>query len=228
MQAIILAGGDVDPRDSVDAAWPGWLRPDPLVIAADGGARHASALGLRIDRWVGDGDSLGEAGIEALIAAGVPVDRAPMDKEESDTELALRHAIAAGATEIVVLGAFGGTRVDHALANVMLLAMPELAHMDARLLGVGARVRLLSAVGREREPHSVQLEGRIGDVVTLLPLGGDVDGVTTSGLRYPLSGETLLSGRSRGLSNVRTSASASVRIEHGRLLVVEAPDTLSG
>ncbi len=228
MQAIILADGDVDPRDSLDAVWPGWLRPDPLVIAADGGARHAAGLGLRIDRWVGDGDSLGEAGIEALVAAGVPVDRAAMDKDESDTELALRHAIAAGATEIVVLGAFGGTRVDHALANVMLLAMPELAGIDARLLGVGVRVRLLSTVGPGREPRSVQLEGRVGDLVTLLPLGDDVGGVTTSGLRYPLSDETLLVGRSRGLSNVRTSASASVRIEGGRLLIVEAPDTLSG
>ena len=228
MQAIILADGDVDLRDSLDAVWPGWLRPDPLVIAADGGARHAAGLGLRIDRWVGDGDSLGEAGLEALVAAGVPVDRARIDKDESDTELALHFAIAAGATEIVVLGAFGGTRVDHALANVMLLAMPELAGIDARLLGVGARVRLLSAVGPGREPRSVQLEGRVGDLVTLLPLGDDVGGVTTSGLRYPLSDETLLVGRARGLSNVRTSGSASVRIGSGRLLIVEAPDTLSG
>ena len=228
MQAIILADGDVDPRERLDAAWPGWLRPDALVIAADGGARHAAALGLRIDRWVGDGDSLGEAGIDALIAAGVPVDRAPIDKDESDTELAVRHAIGTGATEIVVLGALGGTRVDHALANVMLLAMPELAGIDARMLGVGARVRLLSAVRPESQARSVELDGRVGDLVTLLPLGVDVEGVTTSGLRYPLSDESLLAGRSRGLSNVRTSGSASVRIERGRLLIVEAPDTLSG
>ena len=115
MQVIVLADGHVGPRAAIDAAWPGWLEPGAQVVAADGGARHAGPLGLSIDRWVGDGDSLGEAGIAELEAAGVPIARARSDKDESDTELAVLAARAMGATDLTVLGALGGPRVDHAL-----------------------------------------------------------------------------------------------------------------
>ena len=220
MQAIILANGDTGSRGDLDRTWPGWARDDALVIAADGGARNADRLSLHIDRWVGDGDSLGDEGVAELIARGIPVLRVPTDKDESDTELAVTEAAGLGATEIVVLGALGGNRVDHALANVTLLAHPLLVGLDVRLLAPDARVRLV--VG----PASMAVGGRIGDLVTLLPLGEDGHDVTTTGLRYPLRGETLSSGRSRGLSNVRTSSEASVAIRRGRLLVVEAPATL--
>ena len=88
------------------------------MVAADGGARHAGALGLRIDRWVGDGDSLGEDGIAALEAAAIPVERAPVDKDESDTELAVAAALTKRPSAITILGALGGPRLDHALANL--------------------------------------------------------------------------------------------------------------
>lgn len=226
-QAVILADGEVGSREAIDRAWPDWLAQDPLVIAADGGARHAEALGLRIDRWVGDGDSLGEAGIGALEAAGVPVDRSPFDKDESDTELAVLAALRHGPAAIVVLGALGGSRLDHALANLALLAMPELRDIDVRLLAADARVRLLTAPSADGSPGELTISGHAGDLVSLFPLGGDATGVTTTGLAYPLDDEPLLVGRSRGLSNRRTSDTATVILEAGRLLVVETPATLS-
>jgi thiamine pyrophosphokinase len=225
-QAIVLADGAVGPREAIDAAWPGWCTTDPYVVAADGGARHARALGLRIDRWVGDGDSLGDAGIAALEADGVPVDRAPVDKDESDTELAVRAALAAGPAAIAILGALGGERLDHALANLALLTLPEVRDVDVRLVAADVRVRLLQAADVDGGAASVDLEGRVGDLVTLLPVGADAIGVTTGGLAYPLDDETLLVGRSRGLSNRRTSTTATVRLLAGRLLVVETPATL--
>jgi len=76
-------------------------------------------------------------------------------------------------------------------------------------------------------PATVQLEGRKGDVVSLLPLGGDADGVTTGGLRFPLRDERLEAGPARGLSNVRLGSTAHVDLQRGRLLVVETPATLS-
>jgi len=220
-QAIVLADGVVGTRDTIEAAWPGWAAPAPYVIAADGGARHAAALGLTIDRWVGDGDSLGEPGIEALIAQGVPVDRAPVDKDESDTELAVRAALDRRPVAIAILGALGGPRLDHALANLALLALPELRDVDVRLISTDVRVRLIG-------PGSVELDGHVDDLVTLLPVGNDAVAVTTVGLAYPLKGETLYVGRSRGLSNRRTSVPAVVQLTAGRLLVVETPATLSG
>jgi thiamine pyrophosphokinase len=227
MQAIVLADGDTGSRERLDATWPAWARPDALVIAADGGARHAARLGLQIDRWVGDGDSLGEAGVEELVAAGIPVERAAPDKDESDTELAVLTACRLGADELVILGALGGARVDHALANVALLGLPELSGLDVRLLAADARLRQLHGPGAANGTTAhLDLEGRVGDLVTLLPVGGDADGVTTRGLRFALDDEPLRVGRTRGLSNVRTASLARVTLRQGRLLIVETPATL--
>lgn len=225
MQVIVLADGQVGSRAALDAAWPDWLEPGARVVAADGGARHAAALGLQIDRWVGDGDSLGEAGIAELEAAGVPVERARPDKDESDTELAVLAALAMGATSLTVLGAVGGPRVDHALANVGLLSMPALESVGVQLLAADVRIRLLRA-RPDGGPRTIDLLGRAGDLVTLLPVGADAEGVTTHGLAYPLADEPLLEGRTRGLSNVREAADATVVLRRGQLLVIETPATL--
>jgi thiamine pyrophosphokinase len=226
MQVIVLADGQVGSRAALDAAWPGWLEPGAKVVAADGGARHAGQLGLVIDRWVGDGDSLGEAGIAALEAAGVPVERAPPDKDESDTELAVLAALTMGATALTVLGALGGPRVDHALANVGLLSMPALQHLGVRLLAADARVRRLLAPAADGAPATLDLSGHVGDGVSLLPVGADAEGVTTHGLAYALRDEPLLAGRTRGLSNIRERSDATIALRRGQLLVVETPATL--
>src|SRR5688572_9396701 len=226
MQVIVLADGQVGSRAALDAAWPGWLEPGARIVAADGGARHAVPLGLGIDRWVGDGDSLGEAGILALEAAGVLVERARQDKDESDTELAVRAARAMGATQLTVLGALGGPRVDHALANLGLLALPELEPLGVRLVAVDARVRRLLAPGPDGGPAWVDLAGRVGDLISLLPIGADAEGVTTHGLAYRLEDEPLFAGRTRGLSNIREQPDAAVTLRRGQLLVIETPATL--
>jgi thiamine pyrophosphokinase len=226
MQVIVLADGAVGPRAAIDAAWPGWLEPGARVIAADGGARHAGPLGLQIDRWVGDGDSLGAAGIRDLEATGVPIELSRPDKDESDTELAVLAARAMGATQLTVLGALGGPRVDHALANLGLLSMPELEPLGVRLVAVDARVRRLLAPAVDGGPARLDLAGRVGDLVSLLPVGADAEGVTTHGLAYRLEDEPLLAGRTRGLSNIRELAEAAVVLRRGQLLVIETPATL--
>jgi thiamine pyrophosphokinase len=227
MQVIVLADGDVGSRMALDAAWPGWLADERTVIAADGGARHAAGLGLRIDRWVGDGDSLGEEGIAALIAAGVPVERAPVDKDESDTELAVLVGAGLRPSSLVILGALGGRRIDHALANIGLLTWLTDQPMDASLLAHDARVRLLSATSEPDQTVRMELRGAVGDLVSLLPVGRDAIGISTWGLAFPLRDEPLVVGRTRGLSNVRVDADAAVELRDGRVLVVETPATFS-
>lgn len=224
---VILADGAVGSREALDAAWPGWLAADPAVIAADGGARHASALALRIDRWVGDGDSLGDAGIAELRASGVDIDRYPLDKDQSDTELAILAALDRTPSAITIVGALGGPRVDHALANVTLLSMPALAGLDVRIVAADARVRLLRAPMSGGGRAHVDLDGRSGDLVSLVPVGGDAVGITTAGLEYTLDDETLFEGFTRGLSNVRAATVARLELRSGRLLVIETPATLS-
>ena len=220
-RAIVLADGDAPDRAALDASWPGWDDDLVAVIAADGGARHADALGLRIDRWVGDGDSIAPADLDALRAAGIPIDLVAAEKDETDTELALRAAVERGAARVTILGALGGPRLDHALANVALLAHPALDGREAEVLDGMSRVRLL------RGPASLALDGPPGDLISLIPFGSDAVGVRTDGLRYPLQDETLVLGAARGLSNVRVAATAAVAFRSGSILVVETPATFS-
>jgi thiamine pyrophosphokinase len=225
MVALILADGDVPARADLDLAWPGWDHGVELVIAADGGARHARGLGVAIDLWVGDGDSIGEETLADLEANGVPLERSSRDKDESDTELAIRAALRLGQSGVLILGALGG-RIDHALANIGLLAMPELAGREAAILDARSRTVLIRAPDPDGEPVQRLLPGRPGDLISLLPLGPGVEGVTTHGLAYPLADEPLPAGRARGLSNVRSTADAAVTVRRGLLLVVESPARL--
>jgi thiamine pyrophosphokinase len=226
MQALILADGDAPTRHELDAAWPGWDDDIGLVIAADGGARHAEALRVAIDVWVGDGDSIDAAALAALAAGGVPLERSRQDKDESDTELAILAALRRGVTGIVIVGGLGGARIDHSLANISLLALPVLADRPAALLDARSRISLIRAPGPDGAPVRRALIGRQGDLVSLLPMGPGVTGVTTAGLAYPLIDEPLPEGPARGLSNVRATPEASVVVRDGLLLVVESPARL--
>ncbi len=226
MDVLILADGDAPTRAELDAAWPGWADAIGRVVAADGGARHAPALGVTIDRWVGDGDSLEPGALAVLAANGVAIARSPTDKDESDTELAIRAALDDDPAGIVILGAMGGPRTDHALANVGLLALPSLVGRGVILLGARSRIRLVQAPGTAGATVTASLSGSAGSLVSLLPYGGDVAGVTTAGLVYPLLDEPLPVGTTRGLSNLVAARGASITVRSGRLLVVESPATL--
>jgi thiamine pyrophosphokinase len=226
MVALILADGDAPTRSRLDLNWPDWDAGVDFVIAADGGARHAAGLGLAIDLWVGDGDSIGAEALAALEATGVTIERSPMDKDESDTELAVRAAVRSGHDAIVILGALGGARIDHALANIGVLALPELAGRSATIVDGRSRIRLIRAPGPDGGAVERSLAGRPGDIVSLLPVGPGVEGVTTRGLAYTLVDEPLPAGPARGLSNVRVAADAAVTVRAGLLLIVESPATL--
>ncbi len=175
--------------------------PDDRVIAADLGARHAWAWGWPVHLLIGDLDSLPSREADAMAAAGTPIIAAPVAKDESDLELALAHAVAEGASTIVICAALGG-RADHMLANVLLLTRPELAGLDVTIVDGHETVRLLRG---DRRNAIVELAGAPGDLLSLLPVGGDAEGVTTEGLLYPLRDETLYLGRARGVSNVFTA-----------------------
>ena len=208
MRAVIVAGGEVDPTDRR------LLQGADLVIGADAGALTLLGWGVRPDVVVGDLDSLGPRRVEDLRKAGARIDAHLAEKDETDTELAIRHAAQDGADDIVVLGALGGARVDHALANVLILA--------DEMLGRGVRlVRGHVSIEALRGGATLELAAAAGSLVTLLPLGGDAEGVRTEGLRYALDGGTLRLGSPRGTSNVIESVPARVAIDRGILLVIE-------
>jgi thiamine pyrophosphokinase len=207
MYTIIVANSP-----SFDAApFVELLRQADLLIAADGGGNQLYAVGIVPALVIGDLDSLLPATEAAFVEAGVEFQKHPAAKDETDLELAVLAALARGATRIDMLGALGG-RWDQTLANVTLLALPELASTPVRLLDTDQEAFLVR--------DSVEIKGDIGDTISLLPLGGNAHGITTSGLEYPLADSTLYFERSRGISNVITATPATVRLREGMLLVV--------
>ncbi len=186
-----------------------------MVIAADGGAAALLHAGLQPAQVLGDLDSLDQAQLDALNNLGVVVHRFPRAKDETDLELALLHAAAAGADRIDVLGALGG-RWDHTLANVAMLAMPELRGRHVCLRDERQRLFLVR--------DQAVLDGRHGDTLSLLPLTPEVRGITTRGLLYALEDATLYFERARGVSNVLLDPPGAVTLRDGLLLVVHHDD----
>lgn len=207
---IVAANGEYAHADRLLAV----LDAGDGVIAADGGANWLAAQGRAPDVLIGDLDSIAPAVRQALERGACRLLRHPPDKDETDTELALLEAVAQGAERITVLGALGG-RVDHALANIQLLAMPQLAGRDVRLFD-GRSWLFLVRSGRA-------IHGAAGDTLSLIPLGGAAEGIVTQGLKYPLRGETLALGPARGVSNVFLADEALVTLCAGLLLAIHTP-----
>lgn len=207
MHIVIFAGGTVQPGSAVDTA----LTRADMVIAADNGAVTALHYGHVPAIVVGDFDSLAIPRAE-LEAKGCHLISADVEKNETDTELAVQTAIEQGASEITILGATGGARFDHTIANILLLAGIETVPL--RIVDGPMMCWLL------RGPGSTTITGQKDDLLSLFPLTTDATGIRTTGLYYPLHGETLFFGRPRGVSNALITDKAEVTLEHGMLLVI--------
>jgi len=202
--ALILTGGPPPQR-------LGLLPEAELVIAADRGIDNARHLGVPVDLLVGDLDSASD-GSEASAGS---VQRHPVDKDQTDLELALAAALKAGMESVTVVGTMAG-RVDHALGNLLLLTADrwQALNIDARIDGARAWVV------RDR----VTLDGAPGDLVSLLVVGRQATGVSTSGLAWPLDSAVLESGPGLGLSNRMTGPTAEVSVQRGVLVVIAPGD----
>jgi thiamine pyrophosphokinase len=208
-QVVVLCGGEppsARARELVD--------DDSLVLAADSGLHHGPALDLDAHRVIGDFDSAEPARVARAEERGAVLERHPAAKDATDLELALDRAVRLGDGDIVVLGG-GGGRLDHLLANIGLLAAPRLRRRRVRAVFGPALVEILHG------PAGLQLAGPVGSLVSIVPLGAAVRGITTSGLRYPLADEDLPFGTSRGISNEMAELTAEVRVQKGTAAVVQ-------
>jgi thiamine pyrophosphokinase len=208
MRFVIFANGELNETPAQLQFWVG--RAD-VYVAADGGTRAALQAGVMPAHVIGDMDSLAEAMRHELTAAGCRFHISPEEKDETDLELALTWAAdQPDCQEIVVLGAFGG-RPDQELANLLLLSLPALDGVRALMVHGLWTVQLL------RRGVGVDVEGQIGDRLSLIPLGGPAKGVSTEGLAFPLHDEVLEFGRARGVSNRFSAEHATIRLREGYL-----------
>lgn len=208
--ALIFVNGELHDGEMVQRVLA--VEPAPFVIAADGGARVAQRLNIPVDLLIGDMDSLMGDEVSAFEKQGVEICRFPKEKDETDLELALLAAAERGYDWIRLLGVVGG-RLDQLLANMYLLALPQVQGLDVRIVDGWQEVRLIHS-----GTHTLQ--GSAGDTVSLIPFGGAARGITTENLYYPLKNETLEFGPARGISNVMEGNTATIRFESGVLLIV--------
>ena len=197
---VVLAGGP-GPTEYVE------IPAGATVIAADGGAERAALAGVEVDLLVGDLDSVAP---EALASVS-RVERHALAKDASDLELSLAAALRLDPQRVLVVGS-GGGRLDHLLGSLLVLASDAYARVqvDAQLGAAAVHV-----VRGERRLH-----GEPGELISLFAVHVRATGVVTEGLVYPLSGETLEPGSSRGLSNVFEAAEARVGVASGVVLAV--------
>ena len=206
-QIVVVVSGGESPSPTAARLVP----TGATVVAADRGLEHALALGLEVSVAVGDFDSASPEVVDVAAASGVRIVRHPPEKDASDLELALDTALELAPARILVLAGRGG-RLDHELSTLLLLASSRYASAEVDAFLGETRVH---AIHRERE-----LDGEPGELLTLLPVHGDAVGVTTEGLAYPLRGERLEAGTSRGVSNVFEGTRARISLEAGALLAI--------
>lgn len=209
MKVLIVLGGDAPGVELLKAC----ADEADFSIAADRGLEAFDAAGLEPDMLVGDMDSVSQ-NVLARYESRLSEDRLNCIKNDTDCEYALNLAISRGATEIVLLGALGG-RLDHALANLMMV-------VRAARRGVWAEIRA-EGVQIVRINESYTLTGAKGSTVSLLPLG-EARGISVRGCYYTIEDFTLESDTSRGVSNVVTADEAVFTVREGDLMLFHYSD----
>ena len=204
-RAVIIAGGSMSGYSYIKQL----ISPEDTIIAADSGYLHAKKLGLIPDIVLGDFDSLG------FVPQDVPIIEVPAKKDLTDTELALHFARDKGIKDFLFLAAFG-TRMDHTLANIFLLAQLLEYDESGQIIDEHNRVWITNA--------HLRIDVDTDAYLSLIPIT-NCFGVTTENLAYPLSGAKLEVGKGLGISNLATKNPVQIRLTEGTLLVVQSSDS---
>lgn len=216
MQALIVTGGSIEDAFALD-----FIKKNTcdFVIAADSGMEFFYRNGLVPDEIVGDFDSVKKEVLEYFKEHNpdVQILKFQPEKDETDTELALRTAIEAGCEKIWLLGATG-TRLDHVLGNIHLLGMAMERKCECIMVDSYNRIRMLNKGIRLKK------EEQYGDYVSLFPFTPEVKGLTLRGFKYPLQSYNLPCYHSLGVSNEISGDEAEISFEEGILLMVESKD----
>lgn len=200
-KGIIFAGGDFSAETDIE------LTENTVVICADSGYDNALLCGIVPDVIIGDMDS-----VENSLPEGVKQIKLKCEKDDTDTQACIDYLAAEGCGEIVLLGALGG-RVDHEMANIMLC-----------IYALEKGIKLIIK-NEETEIFAVKdkavIKGNTGDWLSLIPLLGNAEGVSLSGLKYTLENAKMEAGKTVGISNEFADREATVTVEKGLLLAIK-------
>lgn len=215
-RSIIVSGGDIDFDFALSFLNE---KAYSFLIGADRGIHFLRKAGKIPTHIVGDFDSSTEGDLEYFKEnVQVPVYTYPSEKDETDTQIAVELAIELKSDEIYILGGTG-SRVDHLLSNIRVLAIPERKGIPCFLADPWNRIRVID------KPLILSRQELIGQYVSLFALGGQVEGLTLTGFKYPLVDYELTGDNPMGVSNEIKGEKAEIFFRKGLLVVAESRDS---
>ena len=208
MRALIYAGGAIDPARITEHPKSG-----DLLIAADSGYENAKKLGVSPTVLLGDFDSLGEEKLKT-IPNDIEILRVPVEKDRTDTQLAVDVALVRGANEIVIIGGLSG-RLDHSLSNLAVLERLQTQGVPAVINDGFNRARFVrnggALIGRSAYTY-----------ISLIAADPVVKGVTVKGCKYPLENARITRTCQFAVSNEMTGNCALIEVRRGGLYIIES------
>lgn len=211
MRVLIIGNGNIANTRIIQNI----LKPDDVILCCDGGSKYLFEEGIIPHYIIGDLDSSIPQIIQFFETKDVIFKKFNRKKDETDMELCIDFAISLGTSQIIILGGIG-TRLDHTLTNINLLIKAENSNVKATIIDDNNEINIISS--------SIQINGKKGDLISLIPISTTVNGISTSGLEYPLTNATMTIGKSLGVSNVLEDIKANISIKDGYLLVIKSRD----
>lgn len=211
MNYIVIASGNLEKYDYFERL----IRLADKVVAADGGAGHLRKMNIAPDIAIGDLDSMDKETRLFLEQNKVPLITHPVDKDATDTELAVQWAMDNNAHSITLLGATG-TRIDHTLANIFLLKKITRAGILCKIVDDNNEIHLLV--------DKFEIAGKPGEYLSVIPLTSSIEGLTITGVDFPLEDHELPMGSSLGISNRFKGGTAQISIKNGMAIVTKSKD----
>ena len=187
-----------------------------LVIAADSGLHTAQKLNMHVDFVVGDFDSVDAFALARATSAHTQAIRHSADKDFTDLESALLLAVDKNSQHIIIVTA-GGGRLDHQFGFIAAMFNPKLRNCKVEALWQNNRLFALQG------PANCDIATHVGDTVAIQSFSNKSEKISTTGLQWQLTNESLNNFETRGVSNIATKEQVSVSVELGQLLVIHQP-----
>lgn len=187
------------------------------IIAVDKGLEFLYSLKLDPNYIVGDFDSVNKDIINFYTDKNIPIQKYNSEKDNTDTDIAIKLAINLNSTDITIVGATG-TRIDHILANIHVLCLALHKNIPCKIIDCNNKIRLIDS------NLSLNKKDLYGKYISLIPLTTTVEGLTLKGFKYPLFDYTLNIGKSLGISNELIDDTGIIELKNGILIVIESKD----
>ena len=211
MKALIIANGNISNYNLLSTL----VQENDFILCADGGINHLMQINVIPNLVVGDLDSVLQDGIDYIKNNNILVEKFPVMKDETDTDLAINYLILGGYKEITIIGGIG-SRIDHTIGNIFLLRRLNINHIKGCIINENNIIYLVD--------KEIKLFKKQDYYTSVIPISMSGIEITTNGFLYPLSNEYIEFGSTRGISNEIKRDMGIISIHKGEALVIQSKD----